>query len=138
MSTDVYFDYHSPEGWALYQAAVTADDANSMAMSLWWDHLGVMEGRRAHYDPCRVAYLSNLVARCTYDLWVAFEQRWGGILVSEDVVPVIVNDWRVIYDLTQRPENAGDCGIPDDIATPEEVAADLQAHLGFVLDTRVD
>lgn len=77
MSTDVYFDFHSPGGWDLYQAATRADNTNGRAMPLyekWWAFLKAARTtgqHEEHYDPCRVAYLSNLVADCNYD-----SRRW--------------------------------------------------------------
>ena len=142
MSTDVYFDLHSQECGAAYRAACMANNTNGNATPLyeaWWALLKAKGGeRRAHYDPIRVAYLSNLVAECNYDLWYAFVAKWYWVLLTPDNIQDIVQDWRVLYDNAQKPENKEDCVIPDDMVSPEDVEQDLQGCVGFFFQTRVD
>ena len=148
MSTDVYFDFHSKEGFALYRAFFRADNTNGRAMPLhkaWCDFLKETRGPtydpatyHLHYDPCPVGYLSNFVAQCNYDLWVAFCSKWHWVQVTEENIPTILAEWDVMYTNSQKPENAEDCGMPDDISSTKDVEEDLRAHLGFYFETRVD
>lgn len=109
MSTDVYFDFRTPP---------ELPDL---------------------YEPVRVAYVSNLVAGCTLDLWTAFQKEWGGwITLEETDIPGIVADWRAIYEITQKPENARACAMSFDILPPEKVEAVLRERVGMLLDFRVD
>ena len=125
MSTDVYFDFHSPESWKLYRDASLADNTNGRALPLfgkWWAFLAenrILFPDKIYHEPCRVAYLSNLVAHCNYELWCVFEQRWNTVIVSDRNIPEIVADWKVLFDNSQRPENAEDCGMPLDISPPQ-------------------
>lgn len=145
MSTDVYFDFYSPELWAMYLAFVNADNTNGRAMPLldsMWERqeaLELIDGEHSHLDTCRVGYLSNFVANCNFDLWNTFERKkWYFVQITFDNIPDIVADWTVIYDNSQKPENAVDCYMPDDISTPDSIRQHLIDHIGHFLDIRVD
>lgn len=154
MSTDVYFDFHSQEGGEIYRAACLADNTNGSARPLfekWFAFLKKVRGQtpenphhynkdtyNLHYDPTRVGYLSNFVADCNFALWAEFQKKWEWEQVSAENIPSILLEWTAIYANSQKPENAEDCGMVDDISTPEELRQELEAHLGYYLTTRVD
>ena len=154
MSTDVYFDFHSPQSAELIRAYHAADGTNGRNWPLfekWSAFLKETRGQtkeaphhydpatyHLHYDPCRVGYLSNFVANCNYDLWRAFCSKWYWAVVTEENIPTILAEWDVIYTNSQKPENAEDCCMVDDISTTKDVEEDLRAHLGFYFETRVD
>lgn len=145
MSTDVYFDFYSPELWKMYLAFVHADNTNGRAMPLLeammerQDELELRDGVGSHYDVCRVGYLSNFIARCNEALWDRFERdRWYFVQITAENIAEIVADWTVIYDNSQKPENAVECYAPDDISEPDRIRIILTEHIGQFLDIRVD
>lgn len=149
MSTDVYFDFYSQELWPFYWAHVTADnsvgpygrDPGRAAREAFQDkekELETRDGRHSHYDICRVGYLSNFVSHCNYALWRAFERKWCRQVVTTENIPEILREWEVIYQNSQKPENAEDCYMPDDIGSTAEIEEDLRKHVNFYLDIRVD
>lgn len=145
MSTDVYFDFYSPELWKMYLAFVHADNTNGKALPLldaMWERQKMLEladGEYSHLDTCRVGYLANFVARCNEELWNRFERdRWYFVQITFDNIPDIVSDWTVIYDNSQKPENAVECYAPDDISAPDRIRIILTEHIGQFLDIRVD
>lgn len=149
MSTDVYFDFYSQELWPVYWAYITADNsvgpygrdpgrAPREAFSSKRKELEERDGKHSNYDICRVGYLSNFVAHCNWALWRGFERKWRRKVVTTENIRDILADWFVIYTNSQKPENAEDCFMIDDIADTAEIEEALVAHVGFHLDIRVD
>ena len=104
-----------------------------------WDAwYAVTKGQNEHYVPDRIAYVSNLTAFCTCDLWAAFQARWGGRQLLATCIPDIVAEWTALYNVTQQPENRDDCYMPDDILPPARFQAMLSEHVGAFLSFRVD
>lgn len=142
MSTDVYFDFHSPTTHPHYKAWEDASrqpytpDTDSEAR--WALHAAWCQSTKGNggYDDCRVAYLYNLVKEVNSDLWIKFKERWDtGVVITEENIPEIVADWKVLYDNSQMP---GDDFMQDDICSVEGMEDMLREHLGFHMYTRVD
>lgn len=77
MSTDVYFDFYFAEYAPLMRACYDGKPEYTLMRAL-----EQRNGREAHHDVFRVAYLSNLLIDCNFDTWVAFEERWAWVEVK--------------------------------------------------------
>lgn len=139
MSTDVYFDFHSPTTYPLYQAwdkvcgqVNREPGAWEATHKAWCDSIK----ERGQYDPCAVAHLHNLCQEVNNELWDAFRMKWRmGMVVTEENIPQIVADWKVLYDNTQNSE---DEHMKEEMLSPEEMEEMLREYIGFHLEHRVD
>lgn len=140
MSTDTYFDFISPETHPLY---VEMNKAFRQPVGPSWDNetRWVLHKAFYHsevprsYEPCRVAYIHNLTKNVNFYLWQAFENRWNGAAVSEENISEIVEDWKLLYENSQLPEDDFE---HEDICTPEEIEELLREYMGHYMYTRVD
>lgn len=140
MSTDVYVDFHSPEAWPFYRAfsmlEESTEDAREQAWQAWTDKLRM--GKREHYVPARIGYLSNFVAECNISLWDRLNEECHGLFLTGETVEKIVTSYNEIYANSQNPANAEDCFMTDDIVGAEKMRSILNEHLGFWITFRTD
>lgn len=131
MSSDVYFDFHSPEAYPLH-CKMHSDGGDVFGN---WRRLVT---RMGHYKPVRVSYLSNLIAGCTFEDWETLQKRWNGTLLSSENVNLILRDWCYIWNKTQDPKNKTDCVMPHDIVGAVQLGKILLDNLGNHVTFRVD
>lgn len=141
MSSDVYFDFYSPETFVLMSAFWRADNTNGWALPLheaWRRRVAELEavdGPRTHYRPLRVADLGGVPQGDG-----TLEELMGylglhGSLVTPGLREEIVGRWDSLYTAALALES-GQTGI--DIASPAYVRKILTEHEGKHLDIRID
>lgn len=127
MSTDVYFDFHTPE---LY-----LDHDN---WSKWYSKLVKLElsGKESYFTK-RVSHLSNLECEGNIDRWELFQLEFSGILLVRKIIPSITELWYEIFNECQKSKY-NDQTQPKDIVSPDKIYDFVDERIGYHLVIRQD
>lgn len=128
MSTDVYFDFHDPIIYPLW-------DDN---WSKWYSKIVQQEllGNETYFVE-RVSHLSNLVIDNNFGLWDTFIEQYRGQVVDRNLIAKIILDWKQLYQEAQKPEAEPECQ-PTDMLTSGQIKILLNKYKGKHLIIRVD
>lgn len=128
MSSDVYFDFHDPIIYPLW-------DDN---WSKWYAKIVQQEllGNETYFAE-RVSHLSNLVIGTNIDAWEKLGEQYKGQIVDRHLIAKIILDWKQLYQEAQKPEVASQCR-PDDILTSGQVKIMLNKYKGKHLVIRIN
>ena len=151
MSTDTYFDFHSPEGWELNLQSFRSTENGLTSEQAWagfqkWCEFEKSE-RDKGYDEkgckkglgqCvhRVGYIYNLTCDSNIDAYHSFYEKWSSRVVEAEKIPEMVTEWQAMYDAAMTDELTDFCR--DDFADGGSIKRDLESHIGRVLYIRVD
>lgn len=139
MSSDVYFDFHTPdiyplleESWSKWYSKVVQND--------------IVNGKEVYFAE-RVSHLSNLVIETNIDAWELFQEEVNGKLIDRTLIAKVITEWKRLYSESQKPlEMVNDDydisgrnkELRNDIMTSGQIKILLKKYKGYHLVLRTD
>lgn len=129
MSSDVYFDFHTPELFYFQK---------EYNWSKWYSELVKLElGGKESYFVERVSHLSNLSIPNNIDMWELIKEQYNNQLVDRSLISNIITEWKKLYQECQQPEVVFECH-PMDMLTSGQIKILLKKYKGNYLVIRTN
>ena len=128
MSSQVYFDFHSPELFFTLE-----EDS----WSKWYSKLIQLElAGKVSYFSERVSHLSNLIIENNIDAWELLQEESSGQVVDRSLIAKIITEWGKLYKECQKPIDS--IYDPTDMWTAGQIKIVLKKYKGYHLVIRTD
>jgi hypothetical protein len=129
MSSNVYFDFHTPEVYPLWNES----------WSKWYSKLVQLElNNTSCYFTEKVSDKSTLVVPNNEDVWEFFQEEHAGKLIDRSLIAKIITDWRKLYQESQAVLNSIGHSVRNDMMTAGQIKILLKKYKGYHLVFRTD